>query len=37
MIRNAPLADALRPKTMDEIVGQAHLFGKNGVCFQLYA
>ena len=31
MIHNAPLADALRPKTMDEIVGQAHLFGKNGV------
>ena len=31
MTNNAPLADALRPKTMDEIVGQAHLFGKNGV------
>ena len=31
MIHNAPLADALRPKTMDDIVGQAHLFGKNGV------
>ncbi len=31
MMHNAPLADALRPKTMDEIVGQAHLFGKNGV------
>ena len=31
MIQNAPLADALRPKTMDDIVGQAHLFGKNGV------
>ncbi len=31
MIHNAPLADALRPRTMDEIVGQAHLFGKNGV------
>lgn len=24
-------AEALRPKTFDEIVGQAHLFGKNGV------
>lgn len=31
MIHNAPLADALRPKTMDDIVGQAHLFGKNGI------
>lgn len=27
----APLADAIRPRTMDEIVGQPHLFGKNGV------
>ena len=31
MIHNAPLADALRPKTLDDIVGQTHLFGKNGV------
>ncbi len=31
MIHNAPLADALRPKTMDEIVGQTHLFGPRGV------
>ncbi len=31
MIHNAPLADALRPKTIDEIVGQAHLFGPCGV------
>ena len=31
MTHNAPLADALRPKTMDDIVGQTHLFGKNGV------
>ncbi len=31
MIHNAPLADALRPRTMDEIVGQAHLFGPRGV------
>ncbi len=31
MIHNAPLADALRPKTVDEIVGQAHLFGPHGV------
>lgn len=31
MTHNTPLADALRPKTMDEIVGQTHLFGRNGV------
>ena len=31
MTHNAPLADALRPKTMDDIVGQTHLFGKSGV------
>ena len=31
MIQNAPLADALRPKTLDDIVGQTHLFGNNGV------
>ncbi len=31
MAQNAPLADALRPRTMDEIVGQAHLFGPRGV------
>ena len=31
MTHNAPLADALRPKTVDEIVGQAHLFGPRGV------
>ena len=31
MIQNAPLADALRPRHMDEIVGQAHLFGPGGV------
>ena len=27
----APLADAIRPKNMDEIVGQSHLFGPAGV------
>lgn len=30
-MNNRQLADVLRPKTMDEIVGQRHLFGKNGV------
>ena len=28
---HTPLADAIRPKSMDDMVGQAHLFGKNGV------
>ncbi len=26
-----PLADIMRPKNLDEMVGQTHLFGKNGV------
>ena len=30
-MRNAQLADILRPKSIDEIVGQAHLFGEKGV------
>lgn len=30
-MRNAQLADLIRPKNIDEIVGQGHLFGKNGV------
>ena len=28
---NQPLADRLRPDTLDDMVGQQHLFGKNGV------
>ena len=28
---NRPLADRLRPTSLDEMVGQSHLFGKNGV------
>lgn len=28
---SSPLAERLRPKTIDEIVGQGHLVGKNGV------
>ena len=31
LIRNAQLADLLRPKTFDDIVGQEHLFGPRGV------
>jgi putative ATPase len=30
-MRNAQLADLLRPKTFDDIVGQTHLFGERGV------
>ena len=29
-ISNRPLADILRPKILDEVIGQAHLLGKNG-------
>ncbi|MBR5538416.1 MAG: replication-associated recombination protein A [Clostridia bacterium] len=28
---NQPLADRLRPENLDDMVGQSHLFGKNGV------
>ena len=30
-MRNEQLADILRPDSFDTIVGQTHLFGKNGV------
>lgn len=30
-MRNAQLADLLRPQTIDDIVGQGHLFGERGV------
>ena len=26
-----PLAERIRPKTLDEVVGQAHLLGENGI------
>ena len=26
-----PLADLIRPKTLDEVVGQTHILGKNGM------
>ena len=34
---NIRTAEALRPKTLDEIVGQTHLFGKNGVIRKMLA
>ncbi|MBQ7377898.1 MAG: replication-associated recombination protein A [Clostridia bacterium] len=30
-MKNQPLADRIRPTTLDEMVGQAHLVGKNGI------
>ncbi len=30
-MNNTPLAELMRPKSFDEIVGQKHLFGQNGV------
>ena len=30
-MRNEPLADALRPRDFDTVVGQEHLFGERGV------
>ena len=30
-MQHQPLADKLRPKTLDEVVGQPHLVGKNGI------
>lgn len=40
MLQTQPLADRVRPKSFDEIVGQQHLFGQNGairkMCEQHY-
>ena len=39
-MNNKPLADKIRPKSFDEIVGQKHLFGENGtirrICSEKY-
>ena len=32
---NRPLADILRPKTLDEVIGQEHLVGKEGIIRKL--
>jgi putative ATPase len=34
---NAPLADRLRPRTLDEVVGQAHLTGPDGAIGRMVA
>ena len=36
-MRNAQLADLLRPQTIDDIVGQKHLFGEKGVIRRMMA
>ncbi|MBE6584827.1 MAG: replication-associated recombination protein A [Ruminococcaceae bacterium] len=36
-MRNAQLADILRPQTIDDIVGQSHLFGERGVIRRMLA
>jgi putative ATPase len=37
MKEHRPLADILRPKTLDEVVGQEHLVGKDGIIRKLLA
>ena len=32
---NQPLADRMRPKQFDEVAGQKHLVGKNGIIRKL--
>ena len=31
MANQQPLADRIRPTSLDEVVGQKHLVGKNGI------
>ncbi len=37
MKSSAPLAEILRPKILDDVIGQEHLVGKNGVIRKLFA
>ena len=30
-MQNQPLADRIRPKCLDDIIGQQHLVGRNGI------
>ena len=32
---NAPLADQMRPQTIDEVVGQSHIHSKNGILYRI--
>ncbi len=36
-MKGSPLADRIRPKSFDEMVGQSHLFGKNGAIRKICA
>ena len=36
-MNNIPLAERIRPKTFDDIVGQERLFGKNGIVRRMIA
>ena len=36
-MKSSPLADRIRPKSFDEMVGQSHLFGKNGAIRKICA
>lgn len=37
MSENRPLADVLRPQSLDDVIGQEHLVGKNGIIRKLLA
>lgn len=37
MQEHRPLADILRPKTLDDVVGQEHLVGQNGIIRKLFS
>ena len=32
---NAPLADLMRPQTIDEVVGQSHILSKDGIRYRI--
>ena len=32
---NAPLADLMRPQTIDEVVGQSHILSKDGILYRI--
>ena len=32
---NAPLADLMRPQTIDEVVGQSHILSKDGSLYRI--
>ena len=32
---SAPLADLMRPQTIDEVVGQSHILNKDGILYRI--